>query len=84
MADIQTEGESVGDQAGRGGRDEAVQNLAGVVRSLSFSQQSPRAGCVLKGHGPSRVGSGCQRGRCRLSSWKAAALVHMGDDESLD
>lgn len=37
-----------------------------------------------EGHGPSRVGSGCQRGRCRLSSWKAAALVHVGDDESLD
>lgn len=48
MADTQTEGEGVGDQAGRGGRDEAVQSLAGIVRSLSFSQQSPRAGCVLR------------------------------------
>ena len=84
MADVQTEEEGVGDQAGQGGRDQAVQDLASSVRSLSFSHRSPRAGCVRRGHCPSRAGSGCQRGRCRLSSWKAAALVHVGDDESLD
>ena len=81
---MQAEEEGVGDQAGQGGRHQAVQNLVGFVRSLCFSHRSPRAGRVLRGHCPSRVGSGCQRGRCRLSSWKAAALVHVGDDESLD
>ena len=81
---MQTEEEGVGYQAGQGGRDQAVQDLAGFVRSLSFSHWSPRAGCVLRGHCPSRAGSGCQRGRCSLSSWKAAALLHVGNEESLD